>query len=178
MDLKILGFVDIMAAKGIVVLSIPIPVNSLFSFLSTDVSTNERFIVCQKSAGLKLGLVAPLKPQEKVTAPISTVSSSVESVVNSTAAVKWKMNVSDLAEDDIVDENDLLNDNIQIPAPVSSSSCGDNNDSGAKKRACKNCSCGLAGKFNSLNMLETCACMYVCMYVCMYLFMQILLYFH
>ncbi len=108
-------------------------------------TSDERFIVCQKPKDLKLGLFAPLKTQENVTAPTSTAVSSTNSIVGSLAAVKWKMNVSDLAEDDIVNEDDLLNDNIQIPAPASSS-CGDNNDTAGKKRACKNCSCGLAGK--------------------------------
>ena len=109
-----------------------------------------------------MGLVAPLKPQEKVTAAtVSTTLPSSESAVGAAAAVKWKMNISDLAEDDIVDENDLLNDNFQIPPPASSASCGDSNDSGSKKRACKNCSCGLAGIL-SLNHLKCWKCMYAC----------------
>lgn len=53
----------------------------------------------------------------------------------------WKINTNDLAEDDLVDENELLNDNIQIPVPIA---CGDDEATNGKKRACKNCTCGLA----------------------------------
>ena len=52
---------------------------------------------------------------------------------------KWTVGVEELAEMDLVDEDDLLNDGVQ----VDSEACAPPAD-GGKKRACKNCSCGLA----------------------------------
>lgn len=52
---------------------------------------------------------------------------------------KWSMGGGDLAEMDLVDEDDLLNDGITVDAAA----CAPPAD-GGKKRACKNCSCGLA----------------------------------
>merc|ERR1711871_1066231 len=45
----------------------------------------------------------------------------------------------DLAEMDLVDEDDLLNDGITVDTAACAPPEG-----GGKKRACKNCSCGLA----------------------------------
>ena len=59
--------------------------------------------------------------------------------VNTTTQMKWSMGGGDLAEMDMVDEDDLLNDGIT----VDSAACAPPQD-GGKKRACKNCSCGLA----------------------------------
>ena len=52
------------------------------------------------------------------------------------------MNVNDLAEDDLVDEDILLNDGLDIQ-PMSCEPNGESKE-GGKRRACKNCSCGLA----------------------------------
>jgi anamorsin len=52
------------------------------------------------------------------------------------------MSTSDLAEDDLVDENALMDDGITVDKTAGG--CGDDGAVGGKKRACKNCTCGLA----------------------------------
>lgn len=102
LDLKIQGFLDIMAAK--------------------DPSTGDRFVVCQKPSW-NVGATAT------VNIPVSV------------APVKrWKMDTGDLADSDLIDEDDLLDKDFK--APVSSGGCGD--VVAGKRRACKDCSCGLA----------------------------------
>eukprot|EP00428_Durinskia_dybowskii_P067786 CAMPEP_0170388440 /NCGR_PEP_ID=MMETSP0117_2-20130122/18085_1 /TAXON_ID=400756 /ORGANISM="Durinskia baltica, Strain CSIRO CS-38" /LENGTH=251 /DNA_ID=CAMNT_0010644361 /DNA_START=83 /DNA_END=838 /DNA_ORIENTATION=+ len=104
-DLKIQGFLDIMAAK--------------------DPLSGERFVVCQKPAW-NAGAAA-----------------AVNIPVNKTAeAKKWKMDTGDLADEDLIDENDLLDKDFKAPSP--SGGCGEM--VGGKKRACKDCTCGLAEK--------------------------------
>mmetsp|Transcript_6352 Transcript_6352/g.4796 ORF Transcript_6352/g.4796 Transcript_6352/m.4796 type:complete len:257 (+) Transcript_6352:63-833(+) len=105
LDLKILGFIDIMAAK--------------------DPGTERRFIVAQKAS---VGEVA------KVVIP--------SSVAATTPANTWKMSTNDLAEEELIDEDALL-EQSKLPADYKpASSCGDNEN--GKKRACANCTCGLA----------------------------------
>lgn len=103
LDLKIQGFLDIMAAK--------------------DPASGERFVVCQKP-GFDVGATAAVKITPSA-APV---------------AAKWKMDTSDLADSDLIDENELLDKDFKVPEP--SASCGD--VVGGKKRACKDCTCGLA----------------------------------
>lgn len=95
-DLKIQGFMDIMAAK--------------------DPGTGSRFIVCQRPKW-ETGNVA------KVNIPVAV-----------------KMSTSDLAEDELIDEEDLLK-GVEIPV-VEPQDCGEG--AGGKRRACANCTCGLA----------------------------------
>lgn len=102
-DLKIQGFVDVMAAK--------------------DTDSGERFVVAKKPSW-EIGSAAPLK------------------VLPPVAQATWKMGSDDLNEDDLVDENELLDDGIMALKPKVD--CGDEIPEGGKKRACKNCSCGLA----------------------------------
>ena len=52
---------------------------------------------------------------------------------------KWSVGEGDLAETDLVDEDDLLNDGVEIDTDA----CAPPAD-GSKKRACANCTCGLA----------------------------------
>lgn len=101
LDLKIQGFVDIMAAKD---------------------PSGERFVVGQKP-NLDIGSTAA------VTIPSSGAADKK----------KWKMDADDLAEGDLINEDDLLDKDFKAP---DTSSCGD--VVGGKKRACKDCSCGLA----------------------------------
>jgi hypothetical protein len=88
-----------------------------------DPVTNDRFVVCEKPKW-ESGDVGVLN-----LAPAATTGTST-----------WKMERIDLAEDDFVDENDLLSDDIK----VNTQDCGVGNDTSGKRRACKNCSCGLA----------------------------------
>jgi hypothetical protein len=81
----------------------------------------------KKPENLKIGSVAKL-PSALVSAPISS---------------KWKVSAVDLADDDLIDESSLLEGLPPPPLAPPSSSCGVENE--GKKRACKNCSCGLAG---------------------------------
>jgi hypothetical protein len=97
-EMKILGFVDIMAAK--------------------DPASGERFVVCQKP-----NIIIGNK------AKISIAGSE-----------SWKMDTNDLADEDLIDESSLLNDGIVVQSEQFD--CGEG--SAGKKRACKNCSCGLA----------------------------------
>ena len=103
LDLKIQGFVDIMAAKD---------------------PSGERFVVGQKP-NFDVGSTAA------VTIPCSGAGDKK----------KWKMDADDLAEGDLINEDDLLDKNFKAP-DTSSGGCGD--VVGGKKRACKDCSCGLA----------------------------------
>jgi anamorsin len=71
--------------------------------------------------------------------------------IGSSAAVKlqpavsaWKITSDNLMEDDIIDEDELLNDGYNIEAKDESGGCGVEDETTGKRRACKNCSCGLA----------------------------------
>lgn len=97
-EMKILGFVDIMAAK--------------------DPASGERFVVCQK--------------------PNIIIGNTAK--INIVGSESWKMDTNELADDDLIDESSLLNDGIVVQAEQFD--CGEG--SAGKKRACKNCSCGLA----------------------------------
>ena len=89
----------------------------------TNSCTSSRFITCQK--------------------PSWTAGECASIKVTPTAATStWKMDTGDLAEEDLVDENELLADGIVI---TPGAGCGvDASGAPGKKRACKNCSCGLA----------------------------------
>lgn len=89
----------------------------------------ERFVVCQKPQ-VQIGSFAAI--------PLAKSSASA-----SAPASVWSMNTTDLAEGDLVDEDELLNDGLKI----NRTECGPDGESkgvAGKKRACKNCSCGLA----------------------------------
>jgi anamorsin len=83
-----------------------------------DPASGERFVVCQKPSWA-MNETAAISLPESVTS-------------------KWKMNLNDLSEGDLVDENELLDDGITAPV---NAPCG---EASARKRACKNCSCGFA----------------------------------
>ena len=114
-DLKIQGFLDIMVAK--------------------DPVTGDRFAVCQKPAWLG----------DKAAVKINVKSSVDLSGAASNEAKRWKMDVDDLADSDLIDEDALLDRDFRQAEDQSSSTfdCGEPSN-GGKKRACKDCTCGLA----------------------------------
>jgi len=107
-DLQIVGFLDIMAAK--------------------DPGSGRRFLVAQKP-NWETGAVAQLP---SVSAPVPAVKNNEET--------KWKVSITDLAEEELIDEDALLEE--AGPVDTNAAACG--TDSNGKKRACKNCTCGLA----------------------------------
>ena len=119
LDLKIQGFVDILAAK--------------------DPLSSDRFVVCQKPAW-EMGSSAA------VNIPRSIEAGQIESKVSSegeSGGKKWKMAAMDLADDDLIDENELLDDGFKAP-DVATGGAGCGEMVGGKRRACKDCTCGLA----------------------------------
>lgn len=107
-DLKIQGFINIMAAN--------------------DPGTGERFIVAQKpdwDIGAMASVTIPVP--DRTTTAVKKINNSWASAENGT---------------DLIDENDLLDDTVV--ASSSQFDCGSSADTTGKRRACKNCSCGLA----------------------------------
>jgi hypothetical protein len=92
--------------------------------VAKDPTNEERFAICEKPTW-NLGDSAQVNIE-----PLRTRSQST-----------WKMAVDDENENDMIDENELLNDGIVPKAPVSDCGTG---DATGKKRACANCTCGLA----------------------------------
>ena len=93
-----------------------------------DQALDEQYIYCEKpnwEVGTSSGIVIPTGAKKNVDIKTSA----------------WKISVGDLADEDLIDENDLLDDIVIIEKPAD---CGVDADGVAgKKRACKNCSCGL-----------------------------------
>lgn len=58
-------------------------------------------------------------------------------------AMTWKLAADDIEDEDLIDEDSLLSD---LPKKTAVSASVDDCETGAKKRACKNCSCGRAEK--------------------------------
>jgi anamorsin len=90
----------------------------LDTMAAKDPGSGERFVVCQK--------------------PSWAINEAATISLPENVSSKWKMDLNDLAESDLVDENELLDDGITTPI---NASCG---EASARKRACKNCSCGFA----------------------------------
>ena len=90
-----------------------------------DQSLDEQYMYCEKPTW-EVGVSSTVAVRSSNTADISA----------------WKVSLTDLAEDDLIDENDLTDD-IEIVAKPSDCGIDDPNAIIGKKRACKNCSCGL-----------------------------------
>ena len=93
------------------------------SMVAKDPSTGYRFAVASK--------------------PDWSIGAVAKANVVQVTSTKWKVNSLDLAEGDLVDEDDLLNDGLDTTKVKGG--CGDAEvGTGGKRRACKNCTCGLA----------------------------------
>jgi hypothetical protein len=97
------------------------------SMVAKDVSSGSRFILAHKPAWTA-GSSAPVKV----------------AVVQQQSSATWKMGAADTAEDDLVDESALLDDGLDIKRPAACGEDGDMPEGSGKRRACKNCTCGMA----------------------------------
>ena len=109
-DMKMMGFDGILVAKE-------------------DTDQASRFLVAQKPDwGTSFSMAVK-----------TAVNTNINTSVGVLGGKKWSVGAGDLAEMDLVDEDDLLNDGVKVDTDA----CAPPAD-GSKKRACKNCSCGLA----------------------------------
>jgi hypothetical protein len=73
--------------------------------------------------------------------PVPPASATIQVSATSSSTSAWKFGASDLADTDLVDEDELMDDGLVLKKKEPMD-CGA--DASGKKRACKNCSCGLA----------------------------------
>lgn len=84
------------------------------------------------------------KPENWSLGASTAISISKSSTINNSASKPvWKMSMQDMAEDDLVDETSLLNDGLDKKRGDVNGCSGDVVP-GSGRKACKNCSCGLA----------------------------------
>jgi SAM-dependent methyltransferase len=94
---------------------------------------NEISIFQAEKPGFEVGAVSKLKFASKTTE------------TKSEQAKVWQFTQDDIQEDDLIDTDELL-DEVDLKKPIIETKydCGTSNDTNGKKKACKNCSCGLA----------------------------------
>ena len=95
------------------------------TMIAKDPVSGDRFLTCSKPSW-EMGESATINISQK-----------------NSATTAWKMDTDDLAETDLVDEDELLDDNLEITVGAG---CGIDPATGkriGKKKACRNCSCGL-----------------------------------
>lgn len=113
-----------------------IATRELGNSLSTDLKIQGFCeIMCAKDTTSGDRFVVAVKP---------SLSVGATATITLPTANKWSLNTMDLADEELVDEAALL-DQSDLPVPeTKSNDC--NPDAAGKKRACANCSCGLAEK--------------------------------
>ncbi|KAG1683642.1 Anamorsin [Nymphon striatum] len=127
--LTLSGFVDIQEIKEVSV------TDDDLNKIKTDLECgNESIRVVEvrcKKPSYDIGSQAPLK----LNLPVNSTNSNVQQV--------WSLSTSDTFEDDLVDEDQLLDEQDRKKPDAQSLKivCNPNNK---KKKACKDCSCGLA----------------------------------
>jgi len=111
--------------------------------LGNSISTDLRIqgfedIMCAKDPASGARFVVATKPNTLSLGASATISLPVGSTGS-----KWTMDSMDLADAELVDESTLLEDlpSTEAKDPMD---CGTGAGTGGKKRACANCSCGLA----------------------------------
>ncbi|KAK3742006.1 hypothetical protein RRG08_024752 [Elysia crispata] len=111
----------------------------------SDSNEANLYRVTGKKPFYEVGSSSQLKLPFKPKAPAAKVDANVAKV--------WSLNSSDLMDDevDLVDEDELLDENdLKKPDPASLKvECGP-----AKKKACKNCTCGLAEELDKESKSE------------------------
>lgn len=114
--------------------------------LSIDVTSvqpliNELIIECKIHGFTDILTNGILLTMTKSDWNVNKVSVPLSKKPNNTSS--WKVAINNLVEEDLIDETDLLmDDEYKVDVKISESDCGPGAD--GKKRACKNCTCGLA----------------------------------
>jgi hypothetical protein len=115
--------------------------------------------VTAKKPNWTAGSAAPIsfKPRTGTNAPVNVVSTATASQPQPTK--KWTLSASDIVDED----DDLLlreQDKVTV-APKPAADCG--TDAGGSKKACKDCSCGLAQEQAGDTTVQKSACGSVCL---------------
>jgi hypothetical protein len=98
----------------------------------SDDANNNRSLVYAEKPNFELGSASKLKFASKI----------ATSAVDNKAKV-WQFSQNDIQEDDLINTDDLLDElDLKKPTPLDKFDCGTSKE--GKKKACKNCSCGLA----------------------------------
>lgn len=144
--LKLSGFVDVSEVKV---------TNELNSDLKTGLKACGVNIRDDEMAALSLAHVQAKKPSYEVGA-ISSLSfaSKPSNKVNSEAAKVWSLDITDDDDLELIDSDTLLEEeDLLKPSPESlQSKCGPNS---GRKKACKDCTCGLSEQLEKGDKIET-----------------------